>query len=252
MLCPNCQQPLQQSALDKQHILHCTNCGCTFFEENGINRIRATTARLLASNKRAYEVSASEKLCPKDKIVLESVSNDKAIPEGVTLLRCPRCFGILAYPEDLIMFKNAQDTKLRYFKKAQRPLPALSAIIVLAFLAAASFSVVTSLGKKQANQVKATSLVKRVDVVQSGPTTIITFTTTLPVQSAIQITDQETGKEATTRIVSPRLTTSHLFSSGSINTDHNIRFKILFFDKNGQPINGTELYNLNSLIKKQK
>ncbi len=249
MLCPNCRQPLQQTTLDKQSVLHCTNCGCSFFEENGINRIRSATATLLAANKRVDEASGSEKLCPKDNIVLEAITNDKAIPDGVTLLRCPRCFGILAFPEDLAMFKNAQDTKLRSFKKAHRPLPALSAIIVLAFLAAASFSVVTSLDKKQASQVKATSIVKRVDVLQSGSTTIITFTTSQPVQSMVQVTDSELNKKLT-RSVSSGLATTHIFTTGLINTDHTIRFKIMFFDRFGKKISETEMYSLNSFIKK--
>lgn len=239
MLCPNCKQPLQRSTLDKQKILHCTDCGCTFFEENGINRISSSNAGLLAANKRADEISGAEKLCPKDNLPLEEITQDAAIPDGVTLLRCPRCFGVLTYPADLLLFKNAQDTKIGRFKKAQRPLPALSAIIVLVFLAAASFSVVTSLNKKQLSSVKATDLVKYIDVSTSSPTTIITVTTSKPVQSIIRLHDRTTGQRIQ-RPTSKGLSTVHLFSSGNIRRENDVYFKLLFFDAKGHKISETE------------
>ncbi len=139
MFCPNCLKPMNLVVADNQNILHCPNCGGSFFEENGINRITVETAQKLAEDKTSDEVSGTEKKCPKDQTSLKPIFTDynrfqpisAPFPTDVTLLRCPKCQGIFAYPDDLIKFKQAQIAKIEYFKLWNIPLPSLKSVIIL-------------------------------------------------------------------------------------------------------------------------
>ncbi len=241
MLCPNCSQTMDYVSLDNQSILHCNNCGCSFFNENAINRISKLSAQKLANDKKSSEISGKEKLCPRDKTVLVAIQ-DKSIPQDVSLLRCPKCNGILAYPDDLIFFKKAQNAKIDYLKIWKLPIPSLKTVLVFSFLGIISLSLIagfSSIQNKQINKSQAQDLINKVNISTSGPYLFISFRTSLPLYSEIVFEDKTTGKK-TVKPVSEKPNTLHYITTGDINLKNEVFYKIILIDEVGEKTETTK------------
>jgi len=238
MLCPNCGETTEYVSLDNQNVLHCRNCGSSFFEENGINRITEDSAKKLFDDKKTDEISGHEKKCPKDQTPLLLVHDDEAIPSDVALLRCPKCKGIFTYPEDLLLFKKAQNAKVEYFKAWHMPLPSLRTVLVLTFLAVVSFSLFMSLSsirQKTINQSQAQDLVKGFTTSKSGHFLFVSFKTMVPVTSEIVFIDKTTHSEIS-KPVSEKATTIHYLSTGDVNLDNEIYYSLTLTDAKGNVV----------------
>src|SRR4030067_1508449 len=107
MFCPNCLEKMNDDVADGQMILHCQNCGGTFFLDNGINRISLLSAQKLAFDKKINEIFSHDKSCPKDQTMLKPIQSEENIPPNTTLLKCETCNGIFAFPNDLVIFTKA-------------------------------------------------------------------------------------------------------------------------------------------------
>lgn len=242
MSCPNCETEMKTMNQDNQSVLHCQNCGASFFEENGINRISLETASLFALDKQTDDISGKEKNCPKDQSVLTMVENKESIPSNVTLLQCKTCKGIFVFSEDLIKFKKAQNVKVDYFKIWGIPLPSLKVVVVLSFVAIISFTIFSrfllfqngSLGQTQARD-----LIKNVSFSKSGRYGFVSFKTTLPFSSSIVITDTKTGTIFTKQI-SLKSTTLHYTTLTDIPFTDPLTYHLVLVDERGKEVKTEE------------
>lgn len=197
MLCPNCGNSMRSVKLEHVTVDHCANCGATFFDENEINRISATDARLLSKDKQLDSISGTEKLCPRDHTILKTHTQE-SIPQFVTLLRCDKCGGIFAFADDLMNFKKAQNAKINYFKLWRIPAPALKSLIVYTFLSVAVVSsvlTITQINQRQQTTTSAEDVVSSIDIVDSQNSTLVCFTTKFPFNSELLFTNIDTNEQ---------------------------------------------------------
>lgn len=240
MSCPNCNQEMHIVNLDNQIILHCVNCGGSFFEQNSINRISSESAFKLSQDKTSDEVSGQAKFCPKDKTLLNGMQNDQSIPSEVTLLQCSKCKGVFVYPDDLMKFKKAQEAKISYFKIWNLPLPSIRAIVVLSFIAfisAAAFSRLVFFQSGSA-PTQASNVVKKVYVSSSGRYVFISFKTELPFRSEI-VFKKQNGTEVKKQI-SAKKTTLHYITITDISLSESTTYHIILADDLGKTIQTEE------------
>src|SRR3989338_1532827 len=236
MLCPNCKQKLDSDVIDEQQLLHCSNCGGTFFEENGINRITVKSAQSLSSDLKTTEFSTEEKQCPKDQSLLRPASGTENIPPDVTLYFCNSCKGIFALPNDLFIFKRAQSAKIDYFKIWRIPLPSIRSVAVLSvFLFISVLSLATYLywQNQYAYKIEAEDLIKNNYVTVSSRYLFFTFTTDLPLKSKIVLSDKTTG-QTIAKIINLEPDTFHQLITSEININNEIYYQIIIFDERGR------------------
>ncbi len=236
MSCPNCGQPMEAITLDQQPVFHCKNCGSSFFEENGINRISVKSARKLAADKKTNFVKGMEKLCPKDGNLFSSIQNDQLIPGGVDLLRCPACRGIFVYPDDLLRFKKAQKIKIEFFKFWGKPLPSLRTVLVFSFLAVVSLSLLASLStlsKRRLEQSQAGELITKINLSVSGRYLFVSFRTQIPLRSAIVFEDKTLGVKMQ-KSVSEKPGRLHYLTTGDVTLENEVYYQIILYDDQGR------------------
>jgi len=241
MLCPNCQEPFDFISIDNQKILHCSNCGGSFFEENGINRISLETAEKLAADKKTEEISGQEKHCPKDGNLLLPMNsqNDEqsAIPPNITLLRCPQCHGIFAFPDDLVDFKKAQAAKINYFKTWLIPPSSLKTLLVFTFTALIFTGIFANylFFNKAPMPSSASDLIKKFKLYQLKHYILIFFKTDQEFSSKIIFKDENENK-IFEKNISSQPTNTHQITTGDLNLTHNIFYQIVLIDKNGKEL----------------
>jgi len=238
MICPNCRQDLNTRIFDHQALLYCLNCGGSFFEENGINRISLTTAKKIKSDSREKNlILGYEKKCPIDDVKLSAIINEESVPQNVTLLRCPTCRGMFAYPDELVKFKQAQIAKLSYLESWNIPPQTIRSILVLSFIAVISLTVFSSylLFQQQTAPTQAQDIIKTVNVSQSGRYLFISFRSQIPLRTKI-IFQNRTKNSTEERNISIDLKTLHFFSTTNINIEDEIYYQIVGVDNKGREI----------------
>lgn len=245
MFCPNCGKSFDYVTVDEQSILHCTNCGSSFFEENVINRLTVDGAKKLAGDKTTDEVSGNPKKCPKDHAVMTPVEGSEAVPANVTLLKCPLCHGIFSYPDDLVLFKKAQNVKIEYHKLWNLPFPSLRAVMVLSvllLLGVSMFSVYNTFLRGTSRSTQATDLIKKVTISKFGHYILVYFKTTSPFSSKINFFDKTQNMTFVKPVTSTPQTT-HQLTTTDIDSTHDITYQIILTDTTGQEYR-TELKKL--------
>lgn len=245
MLCPNCTETMKSAYYDSQFVQHCSSCGATFFEENGINRITFDTAYNLSKDKYRTYISSKEKVCPKDFSPLKSITNTEAVPSHIILFLCPSCSGVLVYPDDLLKFKKAQGAKIDYYKSWQRPFASVHAVLVvfvIVVLSAATFLTLSTFQERASLRSEASDLFKSLGIFRSGRYTLISFRTNVPLRSKIILISAQTGK-VQERIISPELTLAHQVVLADISEKEPYTYKIILSDAKGRVIE-TELRKL--------
>ncbi len=237
MTCPNCNSVLTAPVIDNQTVLLCLNCGAAFFEENGINRISLQSAKKLV-NQVAFAGDADQSsptsalntlVCPKDQAILKPLRDEETIPATVNLFGCPDCHGVLAFPKDLINFKQAQLAKINYFKIWNKPLPALKAVLVMSvilFTLTGAIYQVSRYLQRYTYPSQASDLIKKIHFSRSGRYLFIYFTTTTPVQSKIIFYDK-TENLTLEKTISSQPSTVHQLTTGDINLQNVIYYKII-------------------------
>ena len=176
MNCPNCGARFTEIKLKNISVDHCSVCGITFFDENEINRISLSEANVLSENKTNESISGTEKLCPKDKTSMIAFIAP-SIPQYVTILKCKKCAGLLAFADDLVNLKKAQKAKIKYYTTWQKPLPALKTVLVISFIFVVSLSIIYTITPffqtPTSTSIKATQEICPLDVILSGNTIFI-------------------------------------------------------------------------------
>lgn len=244
MSCPGCQQTLQLITFDNQAILHCSNCGGSFFEENGINRISIFSARklLLIQNLQNRQIPPAPQLCPKDGDALYLVTNDEAVPQDVTLFRCGHCRGIFSYPDGLIRFKQAQGAKLNYFKFWNVAPSTIRAVAVLTFVGVISLSIFSNylfLQKNTLTTSKADEVIKNISISKYDRYLFISFKTQIPLKSRIIFNDKKNNL-LFEKNVSLEPKSLHTLTTTDLSLDQLIYYQIVGVDSKGMEIRTRE------------
>ncbi len=232
---------MESFQLDEQNVLHCTNCGCSFFAENGINRITLTTAQILANDKKIDEISVKDKLCPKDQEILKPMQTDlndstnTAIPSNVTLFLCSTCKGVFVYPDDLLNFKKAQEVKVDYFKLWGIPLPSVRSVAIISivlFVSVISFTTFVYLQQQNISRIQAQDLIKNLYITSSNRYLFISFSTTTPTKSKILFIDK-TNNQTIEKIIKGEPATYHQLTTSDVNIQDEIHYQIILIDERG-------------------
>jgi hypothetical protein len=234
MFCSNCKEEMEKVNVDNQAVFHCKNCGASFFEENGINRISEATAQKLSFDKRGNFIFGAEHSCPKDTTVLSEITSDEAVPSTAHLYRCPVCQGIFVQADDLLIFKKAQNAKLQYFKLWNTPLPSVRAVLVAVFVGAISLGMFATYTLQHGNiPTQAENVVQNVHISTSGRYLFISFRTETQYSSSIVFSKKST-KQQTIRVISPFLTSLHHLTISDMPVTDNLYFQIILTDKSGK------------------
>lgn len=227
---------MNADVIDEQAILHCLNCGGTFFEENGINRISFTTAQNLASDKKTSQISINDKHCPKDQTILIPLRSEENIPQDVILFRCDTCHGIFTYPNDLVIFKKAQEVKIDYFKIWGIPLPSIRSVAVLSFflfLSVVSLMTYTYFQKQNIANIQAQELIKSLYLSTSNRYLFISFKTLLPLKSKVIFNDSS-NNQTLEKEISGQPATFHQLTTSDVNIEDEIYYQIILTDEKGR------------------
>ena len=235
MLCPNCKEKMNSDVVEGQNILHCPNCGGTFFQENGINRISVETAQNLSSDLKTSERFSTETLCPKDLTLLAPFRSVESVPQDVTLLYCSTCKGIFSYANDLLIFKKAQAAKIDYFKLWNIPLPSIKSVAVLSimlFVSILSLTAYTYFQRQNIYFIQAEDQVKNIYITTANRYLFISFKTVLPLRSHIVFTDITTN-QTVEKLINSKPATFHLLTTGDINIEDEIYYQIVLTDERG-------------------
>ncbi|MDH7476354.1 MAG: zf-TFIIB domain-containing protein [Microgenomates group bacterium] len=238
MTCPNCQEQMGYVNLDNQHVLHCGNCGGSFFEENSINRISLLSAQKLGAEKKTDEVFGTTKFCPKDQNQLIPVQNEESVPQHILLLRCPACHGVFCYPDDLVKFKEAQNAKINFLKTWKKPLPALRAVLVLTiflFLSFATLNKFNAFINRFSYPSSASGLIKNFYLSKSGHYLLISFKTDGYFRSEIFFEDRSKNTFIR-KVVSEQPKNLHLLTTADIDLRDEIYYMIVLTDREGKSI----------------
>ncbi len=196
MLCPNCGQQMNVRNVDNEIVLHCSTCGSSFFDKNGINRITASSARLLTEEAQGQYVLGNQKICPKDKsILLEKV--DLSLPKNTILLECPSCEGIFAYPDDLLKYKGIKAPQ-PLASGAFKLLPAPKSLFMLASFAVLTIAVLLNTGSFSTNT-RAEKVIGKVYLSTSGFLLSVSFKTQVSETSTIVFYDATPERKETGR-----------------------------------------------------
>ena len=236
MVCPNCKEKMEEDVVDGQAILHCPNCGGTFFQENGINRISLTAAQKLAAEKKVSEISIQDKLCPNDQTILIPFQSEESIPPDVILLHCPTCKGVFSYPNDLVIFKKAQAVKIDYFKVWGIPLPSIKSIAVLSiflFVSIVSLTAYTYWQSRNIYFIQAQDMIKNLYITTTNRYLFVSFKTLLPLRSRVVFTDVTTN-QTIDKTLNSRPATIHQLTTADVKFEDEIYYQIVLNDDKGR------------------
>lgn len=198
MTCPVCHETMRSVMFGLHEVLHCANCGTSFFEDNGINRIDIVKARELAQERYNKGLTPGQKVtCPRDETVLKVVSGTEAVPRTVRLYACPECLGILVSADDLEAFKRAQLSKLDYFKAWNLPLGSVRGVLAIGLIVVLSgtlYYTYNTITREATIRSEASELIKNIHTTTSGRYIFVSFSTKIPVKSWILIENQTKGQ----------------------------------------------------------
>ncbi len=235
MQCPNCKAQMTEKSVNNQTVLHCTRCGGSFFEENGINRISFDSAVSLSADKQSDEISGEEKHCPKDDEPLKIIRDENTVPQNITLLRCEKCKGVFCFSDDLVKFKEAESAKINYLKTWNIPLPSLQNVLIFGFALLFSLGLFGGYSlymRESVQQSQAQDLIKKTVISNKGAYLFISFSTMIPVKSRIEFTDATTGK-VYKNTLSSSFSSIHYLTTTELNLKHTIEYRIILTDQSG-------------------
>jgi len=236
MLCPNCGQQMTVRNVDNEIVLHCSTCGSSFFDKNGIDKITQHSARILTDEAQGKYVLGNQKICPKDKsVLLEKV--DAALPKNTILLQCPSCEGVFAYPDDLLKYKGIKPPQ-PLASGAFKMLPAPRSLFMLGTFAVLSVAVLLNAGSFSTNT-RAEKVIGKIYLTTSGPLLSVSFKSQVSETSSIIFYDMN-KKETGRYVINAEPKTVHV---GTIRGFDKVRdaFYVIQFSKTATPIAEVQL-----------
>jgi uncharacterized C2H2 Zn-finger protein len=235
MKCPNCEQPMQVSNFDNEIVLHCTTCGSSFFDLNGIRHISPSSARKIAEDAQGHYVLGNKKLCPKDHSELAQKMDDPALPANTVLLECPTCHGVFAYPDDLLKYKGVREPA-PLSPLSMKLLPAPKTIFMLSLFAFLSLGVMMNYGAISNNfsiGSKADETIKKVVILSDDKKHYLffDFITESAFTSQVRFNDRTDGRQIIKKVSTEPKKVHHLVTS-DLDLSHDITYQIILGDSN--------------------
>lgn len=222
--------------IDNEIVLHCSTCGSSFFDKNGINKITASSARTLTEEAQGQYVLGNQKICPKDKsMLLEKI--DTSLPKNTILLECPSCEGIFAYPDDLLKYKGIKAPQ-PLSSGAFKLLPAPKSLFMLASFAVLTVAVLLNTGSFSTNT-RAEKVVGKVYLSTSGSLLSVSFKSEVTEISTIIFYDlnrKETGRY----VISSKPKTVHVGTIRGFDKNRDAFYSIQF-SKTSTPVAEVQL-----------
>jgi len=218
---------------DNEIVLHCSTCGSSFFEKDGIKRISSSSARKIADDAQGNYVLGNKKICPKDQAELSEITGDPALPKNTVLLECPTCKGVFAYPDDLLKFKGVREPS-PLSAQSLRLLPAPRTIFMLSFVAILSLAALLNFGsifRSVSVGSRADGMVNKIITATDNNRHYLffDFTTDIPYTSKVRFIDKTTGKEILKNVSAEPKKVHHLITS-DIDLTHEIYYQIMLGD----------------------
>lgn len=237
MNCPNCGQPMKVANFDNEIVLHCTTCGSSFFDINGIKHISQSSARKIAEDAQGHYILGNKKLCPKDHTELAQKTDDPALPANTVLLECSTCHGIFAYPDDLLKYKGVRELA-PLSPLSMKLLPAPKTIFMLSLFAVLSVGVMMNYGaisKNFSTGSKADEAIKKIITVSDDKKHYLffDFITESALTSEVRFNDKTSGKEIIKKVSTEPKKIHHLITS-DLDLSHEITYQI-FLGDNANP-----------------
>lgn len=229
MLCPNCAQALKTETFDSQNVLHCSVCGASFFEKDGLAKLSKDSARQLADDLQGHYILGTKKLCPKDGGLLTAIESS-IVPKGAVLLECVTCKGNFVYADDLLRIKG-----LNFSSAAAAPLlkllPPPKSLFMLASFVILSMAVLLNYQSISSNMSigsKAKDLVTKVTTTTDEQKRYLFFyfKTEAPVTSQVIFVDKQTS-QIVVKEVSSQAKTTHQLTTSELDLTHPFTYQIV-------------------------
>lgn len=244
MHCPICQEKMQFIPMDNEVLIHCNNCGWSFFEENEINKLTYKSALLLSKDKQKNLEMVPKFFCPRDQNPVIK-AYDEVAPPRVNLFRCIKCRGILISAKDLLNYKKAQKAKNEYVRLWNAFYPVTKNIMALLFIAVLSLSAISSLiylKNQRQTSTQAEEIITFINITKNQDYLFIYFKTLSPFKSKI-IFEDRTLDMTLEKNINSNLSTTHQLLIKEFNLKDEIYYQIVLNDGKGNEIR-TELKKL--------
>ena len=218
MDCPQCHRPLSAIEIETSDgqihsVAECLNCGGHLLEPYLANFLTIETARNIDSIiPKSHTFPATTPICPKCGQTMPGIKDD-SVPQTVTVYNCPNNHGDFFSKNQLLLFKQAQQSKIYYHKLWGIPLRSAFAVLIpiLVIFSFATLlpSIIRQVGTSQETRTKASEILTSPLITPISSTQVlISFSTQRPVKTSIRFIEGLTQ----TYPVSTTPETNHLLS----------------------------------------
>lgn len=234
--CPKCGSVLttkmvKTAASGSIEVDLCETCGGVYFDRGEINRISREDATRLAHIHTHGTPHDGANRCPKCGASLERYWGE-SVPSDVYVLRCPDCSGTWFSKDELEKFKEAQATKINYFKTWKIPLSSLSSVLIpialFVVLTGSTLIVADQVRNQQRTATYAKQVLTDPSVVPSEDNQSITivFTTREEAKTDLLINGYEDYEGITTLPISAKPRTTHQITLRSLKPGQTYFYRI--------------------------
>jgi hypothetical protein len=245
MDCPHCHHPLSALEIETSDghphsIEECLNCGGHFIEPYLANFLTLETARNVDSViPKSRAVPVDTPVCSKCGQPMPGIKDD-SVPQTVTVFTCPNNHGDFFPKNQLLSFKQAQQSKIYYHKLWGIPLKSAFAvlipILVIFSLATLLPSILEQATTTQETRIKASEILTPPLVTPISSTQVlISFSTQRSAKTTIRFT---MGQEKT-YIVSASPQTNHLLNVEDLAPGTLYKY-VISIDAGGKPVTTSE------------
>lgn len=245
MDCPHCHQPLSALEIETSDghihsIEECLSCGGHLIEPFLANFLTLETARNVDSVlPKNHTVPTASPLCSRCGQPMSSIKDD-SVPQTVTVFSCPNNHGDFFPKNQLLLFKQAQQSKIYFHKLWGIPLRSAFAVL-LPILVIFSFvtllpSILKQVTTTQETRIKASEILSSPLITPISSTQVlISFATQRPAKTSLHFTKGLTK----TYEVSTTFQTNHLLSIDELVPSTNYKY-VIILDLGGKPVTTSE------------
>jgi hypothetical protein len=245
MDCPHCHEPLSvieiETADGQSHsIKECLSCGGHFLEPYLANFLTVETARNVDSIlPKSHAVPTAPPSCPHCGQIMSSIKDD-AVPQTVTVFTCPNHHGDFFPKDQLLLFKQAQQSKIYFHKLWGIPLRSAFAvlipILVIFSLATLLPSILKQVTTTQETRVKASEILTSPLITPLSSThVLISFSSYRPAKTSLRFTEGQTQSYP----VSTSAQINHLLSIEDLRPSTLYKY-VIVLDLNGKSVTTSE------------
>ncbi len=245
MDCPHCHQPLSALEIETSDghihsIEECLSCGGHLLEPFLANFLTLETARNVDSIlPKSHLIPTASPVCSRCGQPMPGIKDD-SVPQTVTVFTCPNNHGDFFPKNQLLLFKQAQQSKIYYHKLWGIPLRSAFAVLI-PILIIFSFvtllpSVLRQVTTTQETRVKASEILTNPLITPISSTQVlISFSTQRLAKTSLRFT----GGLTKTYDVSATLQTNHLLSVEGLTPSTTYRY-VIVIDIGGKPVTTSE------------